>query len=253
MDSRGNSSRLISVVAIAVIAVVVVIAALFLTPPAQSGGVGYIFYSANSNAYGYAVFATLSNNSTSAVVIERVYFDGSEQAYSMGFPADVAGIWSFRVGDQNTKTLNSSSIGSLSVRVEGVNPDTTHTMRVETNASSFEFTVVRQTPSIKLDHYGPALVTDNYVIAYLNNTGTVPAYVTEVSMDGQVYHYSSLSIPPETLCWSIAVNNVKTPIIWGGQQAMVYIDTSQVCHSCTHNVKIVDSDGSSVVFTLIFL
>jgi hypothetical protein len=251
MNASSDSSRWKGGVALAVISIAAIaILAILLFSPTPSGGVGCLFYSADSKASVYTVYATISNNSTSPATIEKVYFDGTEQAYSTDFPEDIEGIWSMNVGNQHAKALSIANVGTLFVRVAGTNPDLAHTVKVVTNTSSFEFNVVKKLSSLTFDHYdfyqAPGI---DYLTAYIANVGTASGCVVEVTMDGADYHYVSNSPPKSSLSWSMLVNGGQTPVIGVSQQGVLYVDTSAICHSCTHLVKVSCSDGSYVEFT----
>jgi hypothetical protein len=251
MSNKINGGMWKGVVALAAIAIVAIaIVVVFLVPPPQLGGVGCLFYSAASKPSGYTVYATISNNSTSPVAIEKVYFDGAEQAYSTDFPADIASIWSMNVGGQPAKALGVAYVGTLLVRVAGTNPDLTHTVRVVTNTSSFEFNVVKKFSSLSFDHYSIYIAPGiDYLTAYIGNTGSVSGYVVEVTMDGAVFDHVSDSPPKSGHSWSMLVDGGQTQVIGVNQQGVLYIDTSAICHSCTHLVKVSCSDGSSISFS----
>lgn len=249
-EPKGRMWMAAIALAIIVIAAVTVVA-LYMIRPAQAGEVSCLFYSAESKSGGYYVYATISNNSTSPVSFEKVYFDGTEQAYSAVFPLDFGDIWAMRVNGQPTKALGSGGIATLLVRATGANPELPHTVRVVTNTTSFEFNVVRKLSSLTFDHYesflGPGI---DYLKAYIGNSGSAPGHVYQVTMDGITYLYVNDSPPKSSQRWSMVVNGAQTQVIGIGQQGIVYIDTSAICHSCTHNVKISCSDGSYVEFTL---
>lgn len=250
--SNNIEGKRVGTVALAIIAVAaIVIAVSLLTSPTVSGGVSCLFYSADSKTDGYTICATLSNNSTSPVTVERVYLDGAEQNYSATILANDRGIWSMEVGDQPTKVLGVANVGTLLVQVVGINPDFAHTVRVVTNTSSFEFSVDEKLSSLTFDHYdyyqAPGI---DYLTAYLGNSGTAFGHVVKVAIDGVVYNSVYNATPPKGMYkWSILVEGNPTAFIGVGQQGLVYIDTSGICHSCIHTVKISCSDGSYVEFS----
>jgi hypothetical protein len=250
---KSNSGmKLMGTIILGVVSVAIIVGAVyFSTPMPQSGAVSCLFYSAKSKYSLYNVYATLSNNSSYPVSIERVYFDGTEQAYSAVFVADVGGIWSMRVGDQFTNVLGVANVSTLMLTAAVTNPDTAHIVRVVTNESSLEFTVEEKFSSLVFDNYnifvGPGI---DYMIAYVNNIGNASGNIIQVALDGADYMYICNVPPPNSRYqWSMVVGSVPTAFIDVGQQAQVYVNTSGICHACTHILRVACSDGSSVEFS----
>lgn len=251
MSSLANGSMFKVAAALAAILVVVVAILIFTNAQPQPGGIGCLFYSADSTPSGYTVYATVLNNHTSPVSVERVFFDGAEQAYSENFVEGVSGIWSMEAGYGPTKILGSREVGTIYLRVAAAGPGTNHTVKVVTNTTSFEFGVVARQSSLRFDGYDFVQAPGfEYVLVNISNTGTATGFVVEVAMDGEAYAYNGTSAPTKTAStWSMLVEGRHSQAIGVGQQGMVYIDTLAICHSCTHMVKVRCSDGSYVEFS----
>lgn len=252
MSGRDNGGVWKVAAVLAAIAIVAIVAwYVFMSPQPQSGGIGCLFYSADSTASGYTVYATVSNNSTSPVSVEKVFFDGLEQAYSVAFVGGITGIWSMEVGDQPTQTLGIGKVGTIFVRVAAADPGTNHTVRVVTNSTPFEIGVVTKQSSLVFNSYDFVQAPGfEYLLANIGNTGTAAGFVVEVTMDGGIYQYYGTSAPTKMAStWSMLVDGKHSQLIGVGQQCDLYIDTSAICHSCTHMVKVSCSDGSYVEFS----
>jgi len=249
---QNTGIKLVGLLAVCGVSVAIIAAAILVSSPApQSGGIGCLFYSALTKSTGYIVYATLSSNSTSPVTIERVYFDGSEQAYSTEFLAGVGGIWSMKVGGQSTKVLGVANVSTLLVTATGANADIAHTVRVVTDAGSLEFIVEKEFSSLSFDDYnvfvGPGI---DYMVIYVNNVGNATGDIMQVALDGVDYGYVYNVRPPNfRYQWSMAVGSNPTAFIGAGQQAQIYVNISGICHSCTHILSVSCSDGSSVDFS----
>jgi hypothetical protein len=249
---KNSGIKLTSIAALGIVSVVVIAAALyFYTPETQSGGIGCLFYSAQPKSFGYVVYATLSNNSTSPVAIQRVYFDGSEQAYSTEFLENIGGIWSMKAGSQYTNVLGAGGVSILLLTSTEANASMAHTVRVVTNTSNLEFNVEQKLSSIALNNYtafeGPGI---DYLIAYVNNVGTVTGNIVQVAIDGADFEYVCNMRPPSYKHqWSMAIGGSPTAFIGIGQQALIYVSMTEICHTCTHIMRVACIDGSSVEFS----
>ena len=240
------------IAALGVVSVIVIAAILYFSTPApQPGGIGCLFYSAQSKSFGYVVYATLSNNSTSPVAIERVFFDGSEQAYSTEFLENVGGIWSMKAGSQYTNILGAGEVSTLLLTSTGTNASIAHTVRVVANTSNLEFNVEQQLSSLAINNYtafeGPGI---DYLIAYVNNVGMVTGNIVQVAIDGADFEYVYNMRPPSYKHqWSTVVGGNPTAFIGTGQQALIYVSMTEICHTCTHIMRVACIDGSSVEFS----
>lgn len=108
-----------------------------------------------------------------------------------------------------------------------------------------------QQSSLRLDGYDFVQAPGfEYLLANISNTGTGPGFVVQVAMDGNAYSYNGTSAPTKTAStWSMLVAGQHSQVIGVGQQAILYIDTLGICHSCTHIVRVNCSDGSYIEFS----
>ncbi len=246
-----SGSKMGIAIALGIFSVTIIASAIYLNvPQPQAGGVYLSFYSAQSKPPGYVVYATLTNNSTSAVALQKVYFDGLERTYSTQFLESVGGVWSLKVGDPPTNTLGAGATGTLMITsVEG-NSSYTHTIRVVTNASTLEFNVEPKVSSLAFRNYtayeGPGI---DYLLARVDNIGTATGNIVQVAIDGIDFEYVYNMQPPSSKHqWSVVVEGNPSPYVGIGKSAQIYVNNTDICHTCTHIMKVSCIDGSTVEF-----
>jgi hypothetical protein len=253
-ESVGMNARkkMTLIIALGMASLAVITAAIYLSlPQPQPSGASLAFYSAESKPPVYAVFATLTNNSTLPIAVQGVFFDDSELIHSSQFLVTVGGIWSMRSDMDAENVLRAGGVGTLLVTSAEANSSVLHTIRVVTNTSTLDFCVELRASSLVFKNYtafeGPGI---DYLFVHIENVGTATGNIASVMIDGVDFEFVYNMRPPSSRYqWSVVVGGNPAPFIGIGQQAQIYVSMTELCHTCWHIMKVSCSDGSFAEFT----